>query len=312
MQNLLRYIRMNKKKIIKVALIAAFLIIILQVLNYFSGLKNNEESNNNYTSIQKETNGTIKSDKSAVSGSKVSTTEIKEVGNKIKEFVDYCNNNEIENAYNLLSEECKEELYPNLDNFISSYYNQLFKEGNRNYSIQNWSEDIYIVKFTNDLLATGGSLENSSFTDYITITEENNEKKLNINSFVGKETIEKQSSDNGINVKVLNKLKYIDYEVYEIEITNNTEDTILLDQLLNKKSIYIRDTNDVKHYAFLNEIIKEELKVFTKYTKKIKIKFDNPYVSNRKIKGIGFSNIVLDYREDNYGAISTTKIYVKL
>ena len=121
MHNLLRYIRMNKSKLIKVALIVAFLIIILQVLNYISGNKNNIEFSNDSSNIQKETNGTIKSDKSAITGKKVSTNEIKAVGNVINEFVNYCNQKEIEKAYDLLSQQCKDILYSDINYFESDY-----------------------------------------------------------------------------------------------------------------------------------------------------------------------------------------------
>ena len=51
MHNILRYIRMNKKKLIKVALILAFLIILLQALNYLAGRKQSVEYNNYYSNI---------------------------------------------------------------------------------------------------------------------------------------------------------------------------------------------------------------------------------------------------------------------
>ena len=49
--------------------------------------------------IKNETNGAIVSDKSAISGGSVSTTEIKKVSSKIEEFVGYCNEHDVEKAY---------------------------------------------------------------------------------------------------------------------------------------------------------------------------------------------------------------------
>lgn len=296
MHNLLRYIRMNKKKLIKVALILAFLIILLQVLNYLTSRKNAVEYNNDYSNIQNETNGTIKSDKSAVSGKKVSTKEIKEVGNLINSFVDFCNEGKIEDAYELLSQQCKEVFYENINTFKNDYYRKVFNGENRTYTVENWTGDTYIVKFTEDLLATGKVTSDSSFTDYITIIEENNKKKLNINSFVGKKEINKAKENDNIKIKVLNQIQFMEYAIYEIEATNNNDDIIELTQQTPViKGIYLKDSKDTKHYAYGNELAEDDLKIQPKLTKKLKIKFDNPYVSGRIINKLCFSNITLYY-----------------
>ena len=312
MHNFMRYIRQNRKKIIKVALIAAFLILILQLLNYFAGKETGDNKRSNKSDIYTTSNGTIISDESAVSGGKISTSEIKKVGNKIEEFVKYCNEHNTEEAYNMLSDSCKEEVYPSLDSFISYYYEPLFTNGQRNYSIQNWTGDTYIVKFTEDLLATGKSASDSTYQDYITIEEENGETKLNINKYIGKEELNKTAQKDGIEITVLNRFKYMDYEEYELEITNTTENTILLDQLTETDNIYLTDTNDIRHTSYSNEIVKNDLLIYSKYTKNIKIKFDNPYIKGRKIKNLCFSKVEKNYNPDNNGIFGTTKISIKL
>lgn len=313
MHNLLRYIRQNRKKIIKVAIIIAFLIIILQFFNYLTAFnKGIELGTSNNSDIVKETNGTITSDRSAVSGGEVSTKEIKEVGNIINEFVDFCNSEKIEDAYNMLSDSCKEVIFPNIESFKEYYYEKIFNGKNRKYTLQNWSENIYIVKFTEDLLSTGKSASSESNTDYITIIDENGQKKLNINNFIGKEEINKENEEHNIKIKVLNKLKYMDYEIYEIEVTNNTQNTILLNSKHEEKGMYLKDNNDNRHYSYVNEIVDADMKVLSKYTKKIKIKFDNPYIAGRKINNICFGKIILNYWEENHGASFKTKVDVNL
>ena len=313
MHNLLRYIRMNKKKIIKVALIIAFLIIVLQVLNYLTVMnKGIELGTSNNSDIVKESNGTITSDKSAVTGGKVSTKQIKEVGNIINEFVDFCNNGKVEDAYNMLSDSCKEVIFPNIESFKEYYYEKIFNGKNREYTLQNWSENIYIVRFTEDLLSTGKSASSESNTDYITIIDENGQKKLNINSFIKKEEINKENEEHNIKINVLNRVKYMDYEIYEIEVTNNTKNTILLNSKYDEKGMYIKDNNDNRHYAYSNEVVEDNMKILSKYTKKIKIKFDNPYIVGRKINNICFPKIILNYSEKNYGASLKTKVDVNI
>ena len=230
MHNLMRFIRQNRKQIIRVALIVAFLIGLLQLLNYLAGQENKSKSGESKKDIYNTSNGTIISDKSAVSGGSISTSEIKKVNSEIEEFVKYCNENNTEEAYNMISQSCKEELYPNIDDFIEYYYNSLFKDERRTYTIENWVNDTYMVRFTGDLLATGKSASDFTYQDYITIVEEHGEVKLNINKYIGREEINKEYTSNNIQAVVLYREKYMDYEVYEIKVTNNTGDTILLDQ----------------------------------------------------------------------------------
>lgn len=310
MHNFLRYVRQNRKKIIKGALIIAFLILMLQLLNHF--IKNNSEDNMTAIDIYNTSNGTIVSDKSAVSGGKLSVTELENVSNKISEFVDLCNNRRVEEAYNLVSNECKEELYQSMDDFVNNYYNALFSDGSREYTIENWTKDTYIVKFTEDLLATGKSINENSYSDYITIVDENGEKKLNINKFIDKEEINKTGENDNIKVEVLSRLKYFDYEIYELNVTNDTDNEILLDQLLDTETIYLKDNKDNRHYSYSNEIIKDDLRIFSGFTKRLKIKFDSPYITGRKINKLYFSEIVLNYDPNNYGSITTTNVFVNI
>lgn len=310
MHYFLRYVRQNRKKLIKGALIIAFLILMLQLLNHF--IKNNSEDNMTAIDIYNTSNGTIVSDKSAVSGGKLSVTELENVSNKISEFVDLCNNRRVEEAYNLVSNECKEELYQSMDDFVNNYYNALFSDGSREYTIENWTKDTYIVKFTEDLLATGKSINENSYSDYITIVDENGEKKLNINKFIDKEEINKTGENDNIKVEVLSRLKYFDYEIYELNVTNDTDNEILLDQLLDTETIYLKDNKDNRHYSYSNEIIKDDLRIFSGFTKRLKIKFDSPYITGRKINKLYFSEIVLNYDPNNYGSITTTNVFVNI
>lgn len=311
MHNLMRFIRQNKKQIIKVALIVAFFILMLQLLNYFAANQTSNDSNRK-SDIYNTSNGTILSDKSAVSGGSISTSEINKVNSKIDEFVKYCNEHNTEEAYNILSDSCKEELYPEINDFISNYYEPLFKDEKRNYSIENWASNTYIVKFTGDLLATGKSANDSTYQDYITIIEENGQTKLNINKYIGREEINKKSSSDNIEAIVLYREKYMDYEVYKMQITNHTGSTILLDQLTKTDGIYLKDNNDTKHIAYSNEMIKDDLQIYNGHTNTIKIKFDDPYIVGRKIKSLCFSNVVLNYDVNNYAAYNTIKFSMNL
>ena len=57
----------------------------------------------------------------------------------IDTFVQRCNNKEYEAAYNMISDDCKAEVYPTLNSF-QKYVDAKF-ENKRAYSIQNFSKD---------------------------------------------------------------------------------------------------------------------------------------------------------------------------
>ena len=311
MHKIMRFIRQQRKMIIIAILVIIFIIAIISLLNYMP--RNNKKIANSTSNIYNTSNGTIKTDTSAVSGGKISETHLKEVGNIIDKFVKFCNEQNVEKAYETISNDCKEELYPNIDEFKNYYYAKIFNGKNRLYTIQNWIDDTYMVRFTDDLLASGETISSSSYLDYITIVDENGQKKININKFVGKEKIEKYQEEDNIKIEVLNRKKYMDYEIYEIKVQNNTKGDILLDQLLmyNDK-IYLKDNNDTRHMAVTNEIVKEDLYVSQGSSKKMEMKFDNPYITGRKIKTLCFSEIVLNYDKENKANIKTTRIAVKL
>ena len=90
----------------------------------------------------------------------------------------------------------------------------------------------------------------------------NGEKKLNINKYIGTEEINKSKTEDNIEITVISRAKYMDYEKYNVKIKNNTNGEILMDPVGSEASIYLKDTNDIKHKAINNEIIKEDLSVY--------------------------------------------------
>ena len=262
MHNFMRYIRQNRKQIIGIAIFIAFLIIILQILNNLSKNNSNMVSNTTSQNIFDKTNGVIRSDRTMVSGGSVSQTTIDSVNNLIKDFVEKCNNGKAEEAYNMLTNDCKEVLYPNYEDFYNNYYKNLFENNKKTYSIENWADDIFVVRYTADILSTGKSLENATYQDYITIVTQDDEKKLSINKYIGREQLNKENNSDNIKTEVLYKDVFMDYEIYNLKITNNTQKTILMDSLLKTDGIYLKDKNEIKHKAFSNELVKDDLTIY--------------------------------------------------
>lgn len=302
MNKLIRLYNQNRRKFWLIIIVIIFIFLVIRFFNYMAKSNNeaikDSSSNNNYTN----TIGTSTTpNKSAISNTSVDKTMYQKHENIISNFVELCNNKEIEKAYALLSKDCKEELYPNVQKFKASYYDGIFNK-KRTYSIQNWQGKIYIVRFPEDILSTGKVNSSSTIQDYITIVTEDENQKLNINSYIGKEQINKEFEQNNIKIKVTNKKSYMDYEIYDFEIENNIGDTIIMDPLVSTNTIFLTDSKGIKHYAITNEIVKDEIIVKNTYRNKFSIKFDNPYIEGRTIEKITFENIAVGYGKNGSGA----------
>ena len=235
---------------------------------------------------------------SIITGEKVNekvTTNNVEI---IEKFVETCNYGKIEEAYNMLTDGCKEALYPTVEKFCDNYYNIIFKNP-RTTKIENYknstSTNTYIVTLYEDIMATGSVQSTGDYKDYITVEKEDG--KLNINSLITSKSIKKESEKNGISIKVLKQEIYLDYETYEFEFKNNTENTIMLDTLLNSKTIYLLDRNNIKYSSFAAEVSDIFYELSSYETTTFSIRFNKRYNPVDETKKIGFSDIILNYEQ---------------
>ena len=302
MDKIIRYWNQNRKQIIIVIAIIAFLFIILQVINGL--LKNSNHSNENINANK--TVDVTKPSKSEITGQE-STEKVTETNtNLIKEFVTYCNNQEIQKAYDLLSTDCKAE-YGNINMFKNNYFNKIF-DSTKTYkldligSVSN-TYTYRITYYKDDLLATGG-VSNKNIEDYITIIRENSENKINISSFIRSESINKSQSNNGIEVVVNSKKVYKSYEIYNLTIKNNSKSAISISDGINNSDIYLMDKKNTKYTAFINEIPMYSLSLRNTQQVNIEIKFNKIYDIYRNIEKMCFDNIKI--KEENNQVIKIT------
>lgn len=301
MYKILRFFNQNKENIIKVILIVTFILGLIQLFNFWAGNKNviNNESSNFIASnnISNKLEDKIISNKSAITGDTIDSKQLEENGNIINNFMTFCNDNDIEAAYNLISDDCKKEMYPTEKEFYTKYYKNIFNNNTIIYSIENWFDDTYKVEMSEDILVTGNVSKGNKNLDYITIVETDTGKKLNINSFIGKKEINKDSKIDNINVTVIEKNIYMDYEIYKLKVQNNTNNKICLDTKETTNSIYLENNKNAKFYSIINEIEDDTLIIGEKYTNEIEIKFNVAYSSNNKIKDMIFERVILDYKK---------------
>lgn len=295
MNRIISWYNQNRKIIWIVVLTIIAVIALIQSLNnyYKSNTKDESSSTNNSTTTYNTDNYSV------VTQKKINDTTSEKSSDLIKDFFDYCNNGKIEDAYSLLSTDCKEELYPTVDDFKQKYYNTIFTE-KRSYDTELWittsRRNTYRVEIMADLLATGQK-EYMPIEDYYTITYEDGEYKLSISNYIGKENINVSKTQNNITVNIVSKKVYKDYEIFEVEVKNNTGSKLIFNTKENANSIYEQDGNELKYIAFLNEIPDSELEISNGFTKILELKFNRGYNPTISIKKVIFQDISINNSE---------------
>ena len=299
MHNLKRFYDQNRKGIWMAIIIIASIFILLQLLNYFAR-RNNEKELSNSVNIEEininektNTNVNLKSSTSAITGESVSSKNLNTATETIEKFINFCNEKKLDEAYNMLTEECKNEMYTSVNIFEQAYYNNVFNGEEKSCNIENWTGDIYKVNIVGDMLATGKSNNGYTKQDYITVKKEENNYKLNINNYIGYKKIDKTTEKDGIEINIISKNTYMDNEQYTIKVTNNSQNNISLDGLSNVKSLYLQDSKGAKYSAYVQELTEPTLKVQAGQTKEVTIKFYSNYVSNKNIEYIIFSDMII-------------------
>ena len=305
MHNLIRLYNQNRRKFWVIIITIFAIIVIGWRLIYYTTNRNTSREisqipqvdTSNLNSI------TLSNEKSAITGKR---TTIDQSGiETIDQFVSFCNSGNIQEAYNLLSNECKEQLYNELNEFQQTYYVPIFGKGNRSANIENWNGNIYKVDLYEDALSTGRFNVENTLQDYITIVnDEQGNKKLNINGYIGRTTYDKTATEHNLEVKLLRKDAYMDYEIYTFDVKNNTEKTSILGRVNDAENVsYLIDKNGLKYNAYVHEIPQNLLEILGKQEKTIQIKYFSEYSSSRKLKKLVFPKI---YFLNEFNNISIT------
>ncbi len=303
MSKLIRLYNQNRALIFAIIVIIALIIIIIQTLN---GLVKEEQEIKRQNIANEENSSTSQSttilgkDTSAITGEK-------DINNKqntdiIKLFVKHCNEGKVEEAYNMLTDECKARIYPSLERFKTMYYDRIFKI-NRMYTLENWYVNgnlaTYYIKYTEDVLATGNANSKDNMGDYITVTRLADKNSLNISSYVGSKNINKLETKNGITIEIEKMYMYMDYTILSLKVKNTNKDIISLDTKENLDTMYLYDTNGVRYSSFLNETAEEELIFRRNMEMTVEIKFNKMYnPTSREISGLALKDVVINY--ENY------------
>lgn len=172
MEKIRREIRLfwtrNGKLLLQIIGSIALVILVIQGANQYVIMQNKQKETSAY--------------KEEKEHEKIKDNTDKEYKEYISVFLDYCKNDRIEEAYNMLSENCKKEKYPTIDFFKKNYINKIYSY-KREYQIT-LQNDIYKITFLEDILQAGTVENRKQLVDYYGLNEDVlGEKSININIY---------------------------------------------------------------------------------------------------------------------------------
>ena len=313
MNRFIRYWNQNRVRIIITILIIAFIIILIQTINYILGqAQDNETGNRENTTIE----DTSRPSESVISGEEIPEETTDTNVNIIKNFVDYCNTGDYEKAYGLLTQDCKEEVFTTLDDFVNSYVNAVFST-KKTYQLELWynSSNTYtyrILYIEDNILQTGNVNNSNNIEDYITIEQTNGKTGININSFIEKLDVNNTQTISGIQITINTRARYRSTEKYNITIVNTTDKTITLSDGIDGNDICLVDNNDTEYDCILSEIPVEYLQLASGERRTLEIRFYKIYNPYRRIRRMSFKNITTDKEQYDINQNQELKININI
>ena len=211
----------------------------------------------------------------------------------IKFFVQLCNSGKVSTAYEYLSDDCKEALYPTKQSFIDNYYSVIFKIS-KECEITEVKNDTYKVSYTNDLISTGGNGSNEGeIIDYITYV---NGGKLNISNFIESEESKITSIAPYFTVYVDRKKTYFDHVVYNIRVKNNTKADIYINAEDNN-NLYIEAENGSTYMLDASSLFDSDYLVPAGKEKSMELTFYVNYAKDSDATSMRFGNMIIVNKE---------------
>lgn len=275
----------------KILIVLAVWIVVI-VINYFVGKMNelNFEIDTNY-----------KPHESIMENGDVPEQLRNPITELIAKFVENCNNKNYEDAYNMLSEKCKKNVYPDIEDF-KLYVDYVF-DGNKIHNIQNFSnkDNIYVYNVTilDDILATGFNNEDEMlyYQEKYVITEENGQLKLSIREYIGSDELTYMYEDDYMKIKVNSVDKNYDYITYNFSIANKSDKTIVYADHTTDYEIALDTSEGTKRC--INNVL-EPVILIPGETKNYSMKYTIYFDEKTEVNGLIFNNIRIFDDIENY------------
>ena len=311
--NIKRFIDKNQKLIWYGILIIAFALLSIRLLNSYyeqdEERKRIEVAENSANSQKDEMQNITEEDY---------TTESNSIEITMSSFVNYCNKRKIENAYEMLTEECKKAMFSTIEDFERIYINNIYKV-KREYELTELSTDgnkiTYLVTLYGDMLATGNT--NDTTQEYYTFVEDDDGNyKLNVNNYIYGEDRNIETRLQNITVKIEHVDIYEEYEIAEITIKNNAKKTICLTGGKYVKNIYLKNLQGITYSPLTSRFDSEEIVMGPDSVQSFTVRFNKSYSATNKATKLVLSDVILDYEdylncEDKSNYSNRTSIEVK-
>lgn len=235
--------------------------------------------------------------KTVISGKDVSKEDYNNDEEIINKFISFCNEQDIDSAYKLLSDDCKKYLFDSTEKFKTNYYEKIFIK-KKDYNLQSWVNDgdyqTYRVRFIDDILSSGEYDNSQKGEDYITIDNSSEGAKININGYIRKEILNKEVTEKNVNISVIERNVFMNYEEYIIKVKNTTGSKIIIDTGEKVNSITLYDKNKVKYNAIKSNIYNLREELLSNVVRTLKFRFQKDYNPEVSAAYIQFTDIVID------------------
>ena len=219
----------------------------------------------------------------------------------IGSFVDKCNDKDYEAAYNMLSEDCRNNVYPDIENF-KKYVDYVF-DSKKIFNIQNFSNIdntyVYNVTILDDILATGYNNEEDMeyYVEKYVIKNNNGNLELSIREYIGRDELTYMYEDDDMKIKITSVDKQYDTVIYNLNITNKSDKTIVYSDYTSDYEIALDTSEGTKRRAdeLLEPIIVEEGE-----SRDFSVKFIIFFDASTEINGLIFDYIRLYESTEDY------------
>lgn len=210
----------------------------------------------------------------------------------VDEYFNYCNTGNYEDAFNMLTDDCKEYLYNNDIERFKLYLSKIFDK-NKIYNLQNFSNKdnvyIYSINILDDILTTGtnGNEEFKYYEEKMAAIKDGDTIKLTNNNYIKKENLNLISEENYLRLTINDRQVSYDQEIYTITLRNKSEYYVVLyDGTVNGQEIQLDINGDLRS-------VKDSEKIYLSpnETKTFKLKFDKFYDESDVDDAIQFNSV---------------------
>lgn len=187
----------------------------------------------------------------------------KPIEDLIAEYVGYCNEGNYQKAFNMLSEDCRKYGFnDSVDNFMQHVLSKMPTP--KKYSIQSYSNTkygkhylyIYQIKYIDDLLATGLTNSTYSYTEEdLTFYEGDNGLEMNAGNYIYHTDIKSISENEYLKIDVVDKVVNYSIETYEVQLTNRSNYTIVIQDGQEENEIVLRLPNEVRKCSQVDDVV---------------------------------------------------------